>query len=140
MREIGIEEGESYNYDEVTRIKQRLYKLGIFNEVSIQMLEPTDETDASLVRDMMVSVKEGKAGAVEFGIGYGDYEAFRGSFDISYRNLGGYNRLIGFRTELSSVEKRYVRCNEYNHPIKASLVRVLIVSEVSIVLIRSCKP
>jgi outer membrane protein insertion porin family len=29
-------------------------------------------------------------------------------FDISYGNLGGYNRQFGFKTQLSSVEQRYV--------------------------------
>lgn len=130
MREISIEEGDTYNYDKITQIKQRLYKLGIFNEVSVDILEPTSDNDTSLVRDMMVSVKEGKAGAVEFGFGYGDYEQFRGSFDISYRNLGGYNRLVGFRTELSSVEQRFVfnfkepwLFNKPNLPFKAFLIK-----------------
>jgi outer membrane protein insertion porin family len=107
-REYTFEEGERYSHQELTNVKQRLYKLGIFNEVSIDILESNEEGDTEFVRDMLVSVKEANAGSVEVGVGYGDYERFRGGFDISYRNLGGYNRQIGFRTELSTVEQKYV--------------------------------
>ena len=105
-REFTVREGDPYDQQEITRIRQRLYKLGIFSEVTINMLER--EEDDKSVRDVLVSVKEGKAGTVELTLGYGDYEELRGSFDISYRNLAGLNRQIGFRTELSSVEERYV--------------------------------
>jgi outer membrane protein insertion porin family len=107
-REITIKEGMPYNYEEAEKIKQRLYKLGIFNEVSINALDPLHEDENGFVRDVLVSLKEGNDAAVEVSIGYGDYEEFRGSFDITYSNLGGYNRQVGFRTELSDVEQRYV--------------------------------
>ena len=105
-REFTVREGDPYDQQEITRIRQRLYKLGIFSEVTINMMEREDENES--IRDVLVSVKEGKAGTVEVAVGYGDYEEFRGSFDISYRNIGGLNRQVGFRTELSSVEQRYV--------------------------------
>jgi outer membrane protein insertion porin family len=107
-REFVFNEGEVYDQEKITRTKQKLYKLGLFTEVSIEMLEPYTRGKDRLVRDLLVSVKEGKAGAVEIGIGFGEYEKLRGSFDINYRNLGGYHRQIGFRAELSSVETRYI--------------------------------
>ncbi|MBI4681503.1 MAG: outer membrane protein assembly factor BamA [Nitrospirae bacterium] len=129
-REFTLNEGDPYNADEIMKIKQRLYKLGIFNEVSIDALEPGDERDGKIVKDMLVSIKEGKAGSVEISLGYGDYEQARGSIDISYRNLGGYNRKIGFRVEMSSVEKRYILnlrepwlLNKPNVPLKIFLIR-----------------
>ncbi len=105
-REFTVREGDPYDQQEITRIRQRLYKLGIFSEVTINMMDRDD--DNKIIRDVLVSVVEGKAGTVEVAVGYGDYEELRGSFDISYRNLGGLSRQVGFRTELSSVEKRYV--------------------------------
>ncbi len=105
-REFTVREGDPYDQQEITRIRQRLYKLGIFGEVAINMLDRDD--DKKIVRDVLVSLKEGKAGTVEVALGYSDYEELRGSFDISYRNLGGQNRQIGFRTEQSSVVERYV--------------------------------
>jgi len=111
-REFTVREGDPYSQQEIARIRQRLYKLGIFSEVTIDMLDRDDNKivndDNKIVRDVLVSLKEGKAGTVELSMGYSDYEELRGSFDISYRNLGGQNRQIGFRTEHSSVEERYV--------------------------------
>ncbi|RJQ51376.1 MAG: outer membrane protein assembly factor BamA [Nitrospiraceae bacterium] len=107
-REFTVKEGDTFNYEELLNIKQRLYKLGIFNEVSIESLEPEASGEDELKRDLLVSLKEGKAGSVEVSLGYGDYEKFRGALDITYRNIGGYNRQAGFRAEASSVEKRLV--------------------------------
>jgi len=56
---------------------------------------------------MLLTVKERNAGAIEFGIGYGDYDRFRGFIEISHKNLGGYNRQINLRGEAGSIEKRY---------------------------------
>lgn len=108
-REVTLKEGDPFNYEELLRIKQRLYNLGLFDEVSIEILEPEPSAvkEDRIARDMLITLREGKAGAVEIGLGYGDYERFRGSFDISYSNLGGYNRRIGFRVNGSSVEQRY---------------------------------
>ena len=64
-RELNLEKGEPYNYDEITGIKQRLYKLGIFNTVSVDILEPRETGDDKLVRDILVSLNEGNAGSVE---------------------------------------------------------------------------
>lgn len=107
-REFGIQEGDPCNLEEFLRIKQRLYKLGIFNEVSIDLHDTGTRTNGSLIKDVIVTLKEGKPGSVEVGVGYGEYEEFRGSFNISYNNLGGYNREAGLRAEYSSVEERYV--------------------------------
>jgi len=107
-REFTAREGDTFNYDELLKIKQRLYKLGIFSEVSIDPLHPEEGGDGKLVRDLLVSVKEGNAGSVEVSLGYGDYEKYRGALDINYRNIGGYNRQAGFKAEASSVEQRYV--------------------------------
>jgi len=127
-REFTVREGDLYDQQEITRIRQRLYKLGIFSEVTINMLDRDD--DKKIVRDVLVSVKEGKAGTVEVAMGYSDYEQLRGSFDITYRNIGGLNRQIGFRTEHSSVEERYVLnfvepwfFNMRNLPLKLFLMK-----------------
>ncbi len=129
-RELTLEEGRPYNYEELTRSKQHLYKLGIFNKVSIDILEPVTREDDELVRDVLVSLKEGNAGSVEVGVGYGDYEKFRGSVDITYRNLGGYHRQVGFRAEWSAVEERYIfnfkepwLFNKPNVPLKVFLLK-----------------
>jgi outer membrane protein insertion porin family len=107
-REFTVKEGDPFNYEELLKTKQRLYKLGIFSEVSIDPLQPEKAGDEKISRDLLVSLREGNAGSVEISLGYGDYEKFRGALDINYRNIGGYNRQVGFRAEASSVEKRYI--------------------------------
>jgi outer membrane protein insertion porin family len=113
-REFTIEEGDPYNLEEITRTKQKLYRLGLFSEVSIEILEHAGYHDPSAVnkkghvRDVLVKLKESRPGAVELGIGYSDYEKLRGSIDISYRNIGGYHRQVGLRAEKNAVSERYV--------------------------------
>ncbi|MBL7032121.1 MAG: outer membrane protein assembly factor BamA, partial [Nitrospira sp.] len=107
-REFGLREGDPCNFEEFLNIKQRLYRLGIFNEVSIEMHETGIDANGSSIKDVIVTLREGNPGFVEVGVGYGEYEEFRGSLDINYNNLGGYNRELGLRAELSSVEERYV--------------------------------
>jgi outer membrane protein insertion porin family len=129
-REFTFIEGDSYNYDELLKVKQRLYRLGIFNEVSIDTVSSGINVEGKSVSDIVVSLKEGNAGAVEFSAGLGDYEGFRGMIDISYRNLGGYNREIGFKTKKSSKVERYLFyfrepwfLNKPNIPLKVSLIK-----------------
>lgn len=113
-REFAIKEGEPYDYEAIFRTRQHLYKLGLFTDISIEPLEISDfkkteeENDKSYTQDILVDLKEGNPGSVEIGLGYGDYERLRGFLDISYSNLGGYNRQIGLRTELSLIEERYI--------------------------------
>jgi outer membrane protein insertion porin family len=113
-REFTIEEGELYDLEEITRTKQKLYRLGLFSEVSIDILEHAGYHDRSAVndkghvRDVLVTLKESRAGAVELGIGYSDYEKLRGFIDISYRNIGGYHRQVGLRSEKNAVSEKYV--------------------------------
>lgn len=102
-REMLHENGAPFNPSLLTKTRQRLYKIGLFTEVDVEPIEKEGNK-----KDVHVRVKEGNAGAVEVGVGYGDYERFRGSFDISYRNLFGMNRQVSFRTEVSSIEQRYI--------------------------------
>jgi len=102
-RELLHREGKPFNQSQLMKERQKLYKLGLFADVTV---EPLDKYDSR--RDVLVTVKEGNAGAVEFGVGYGDFEKYRGFLDIGYRNLFGMNRQGSFRIELSSLERRYI--------------------------------
>ncbi|MBI3377036.1 MAG: outer membrane protein assembly factor BamA [Nitrospirae bacterium] len=102
-REMLYENGAPFNPSLLTKTRQKLYRLGLFTEVDVDAIEKEGD-----VKNVHVRVKEGNAGVVEFGVGYGDYERFRGSFDVSYRNLFGMNRQLSFRTEISTLEQRYI--------------------------------
>lgn len=108
-RELLHKEGQPFNLGLFAEERQRLYKLGLFNDVQIEPVETDGDRS-----DVLVRVQEGNAGSVEFGAGYAEYEKFRGFFEVSYRNLWGMNREGLVRAEVSSLEKRYLL--QYNEP------------------------
>jgi len=92
-----------FDYSELNRERERLYRLGLFTDVTVV---PSEKNDSE--RDILYKFREANAGAVDFGLGYGEYEKYRGFLDISYRNLFGMDRQASFRTEISSLEKRFI--------------------------------
>lgn len=102
-RELGYEEGKPLDMGKLVAARQKLYRLGIFRDVDLRPLESYDHTS-----DVAVEVQESKPGVVEFGFGYGEYERYRGFVDIGYRNLFGMDKQASFRTELSSLARRFI--------------------------------
>jgi len=94
---------DPFSYSLLMGERQRLYRTGLFNDVEASAWENADHT-----RDVIYKVEEGKAGAVEFGFGYGEFEKFRGFLDVSYKNLFGMNRQVTFRTEMSTLTRRFI--------------------------------
>lgn len=102
-RQLLTEEGAPFDSSLLRKEKQELYRLGLFTDVNVEVLEGYDDR-----RDILINLNEGKAGAVEFGFGYSDYERYRGFLDVSYRNLWGMHRQAAVRTELSSLRQRLI--------------------------------
>ncbi len=92
-----------FDSSELTRERERLYRLGLFTDITVA---PSEKNDSE--RDVLYKFHEGDSGVVDFGLGYGEYEKFRGFLDISYRNLFGMDRQASFRTEISTLEKRFI--------------------------------
>jgi len=104
MRELLVKDGDIYDQEGVFKSIQKVYRLGLFSHVRFEPVDPYSKLEK---KDMLLTVKERKAGSFEFGAGYGDYDKFRGFFEVSYRNLGGYNRQVSLRGEAGSIEKKY---------------------------------
>jgi outer membrane protein insertion porin family len=124
-RELLKQEKAPFDYSILRKEKQQLYKLGLFSDVNLEMIEGFDQR-----KDVLISLHEANAGAVEFGLGYSDYEEYRGFLDVSYRNLWGMNRQASVRTELSSLERRLLL--QYYEPwflSRATALRAFILSE-----------
>lgn len=102
-RELLKGENAPFDYSILRKERQKLYKLGLFTDVNVERLEDYDQRN-----DVLISLHEGNAGAVEFGLGYSDYELYRGFLDVSYRNLWGMHRQASARVELSSIEQRFI--------------------------------
>ncbi len=108
-REIAHAEGSPYSFSILAQERQKLYKLGLFSDIEIETSDSVGDQ-----KDLLVRVKEGNAGTFEFGLGYAEYEHFRSFFEVGYRNLFGLNRQGLFRTEFSSLERRFIL--QYNEP------------------------
>ena len=124
-RELLKQEKAPFDYSILRKEKQQLYKLGLFSDVNLEMIEGFDQR-----KDVLISLHEANAGAVEFGLGYSDYEEYRGFLDVSYRNLWGMNRQVSVRTEFSSIERRLLL--QYYEPwflSRATALRAFILSE-----------
>jgi outer membrane protein insertion porin family len=102
-RELRYEEGMILDPSKTAEARQRLYKLGLFSSVEFKELKRDDETV-----DVSVHVQEARAGSIEFGFGYDEYEKARGFVGVSYKNLWGMNRQASIRTEVSTLSKRVV--------------------------------
>ncbi|MBI5043957.1 MAG: outer membrane protein assembly factor BamA [Nitrospirae bacterium] len=125
-RELLIHSEEPYDYEKILKSQRKLYRLGIFGEVKIEPIKEIkkDEPEQKeYVKDIQISVKERNAGAVEFGVGFGDVEKLRGFVEVSHKNLWGYNRHVTARVEASAVETKYsIGFREpwlFNNPVEA---------------------
>jgi outer membrane protein insertion porin family len=116
LRELLIHPNDPYDEEKIRLSEQRLYRLGFLGEVR---LNPTTE-EKQYVRDLLLTVKERKAGAVDLGFGYGEEERFRGFAEVSHRNLFGTGRRLSLRSELSTIEQKYTL--NYKEPWFLSLV------------------
>ena len=108
-RELLFHSDEPYDYEKILKTQRRLYSLGIFGEVKIDPIEEPKKEGVEIkeyTKDIQISVKERNAGAVEFGVGFGDVDRLRGFVEVSHKNIWGYNRQANVRAEASAVEKK----------------------------------
>ena len=89
-RELQDKEGKPFNYSLALKEKQQIQRLGLFTDVELKI----SDYQIDRKRDVIFHVDEAHHGAVEFGIGYGEYEKYRLFIDLSYRNLWGITGLV----------------------------------------------
>ncbi|MEJ2181981.1 MAG: outer membrane protein assembly factor BamA [Nitrospirota bacterium] len=104
MREAAYEEGQPFSQALLAETRQRLYKTGLFSNVEARPIQRKGSRKA----DVLIEVEEAKAGTVEFGVGYGEYERYRGFLEVGYINLFGMNRRVSARVEASTLSERYI--------------------------------
>ncbi len=105
LRELLVKPGDPYDYGAILASQQRIYRLGYFR---LAKFEPVHPGEKEYVKDMIFTVEERPAGAMEFGVGYGDLDRLRGSVELSYRNLWGTARYTSVRYEASDILKRAI--------------------------------
>ncbi len=105
MRELLVKPGDVYDYGAILASQQRIYHLGYF---SLAKFEPVHPGEKEYAKDMLLTVDERPAGAVEVGAGYGDLDRLRGYVELSHRNLWGTARYTSLRFEESAILKRAI--------------------------------
>lgn len=103
MRELLLKPGDPYDYGKILASQQRIYHLGYFGQAKFEPVHPGEK---EYVKDMLLTVEERPAGAVEVGAGYGDFDHARGFAELSYRNLWGSADYASLRVEESGIIKR----------------------------------
>lgn len=104
-RELLIKTGDIYNPEKVFKSQQRISRLGYLSNVKLTQI---DENLMEEEKDLLLSVKDRKAGAFEFGVGYGSEEKFRGFAELSHRNLYGTGASARLRGDVSQLETSYL--------------------------------
>lgn len=97
---IRLQPGEPVSRSRLLEVERRLYGLGIFSRVQVE-LGPADLAEET--RDVIVRVEEGRTRRVSYGIGYGTDDGFAGLFGYSRRNLWG--RAVTLQTDLRYGQK-----------------------------------
>lgn len=93
-------DGKPFNLSVTEQERQNLYRTGLFSKVDI-----TTQKKGETI-DVIYNLEEAPAGAIEFGLGYGEYEKAKGFIEFSYINLFGMNKQVFSRIEVSNIEKR----------------------------------
>jgi outer membrane protein insertion porin family len=95
-RELETQPGDVFNQAEVEADLQRVYGLGIFDDVRIA-LNPGDDPNKV---DVILQVIERSTGSVAAGLGFSSSNGVFGTISYQERNLGGNNQRLNTEVQL----------------------------------------
>jgi outer membrane protein insertion porin family len=100
-RNSDLHEYTLFNPENILEAQQKLYATGLFSRVEIVTL------DQGLrgVRNVLIQVEDAKPILITYGVGFQEFEHFRGTFEITHSNLFGQQRSTSFRVRGSSRER-----------------------------------
>jgi outer membrane protein insertion porin family len=110
-RELRTYPGQKFDGDKIKRSKERLYNLGLFEDISFD----TEETDDANVQNLIVNVKETKTGEFSFGGGYSSIDFLIGFIEVTQKNFDilnfpsftGAGQRLDIRAELGMVRQDF---------------------------------
>lgn len=118
QRELRIHSGDALSQGQILTTQQRLYDLGIFNEVDTAVQNPEGD---SLGKDVVIAVEEAKRYTFTYGLGFEFATGLlpnvnepggatgvspRVSFDVTRLNFRGRNHTIYFKSRYGKLQKR----------------------------------
>ena len=101
MRQI---EGAVYSAKDIRRSRERIQRLGYFDEVKIETPAVPGALDQV---DINVTVQERSTGSFMFGVGYAGADGVLLQAEINRENLFGSGRELKFKVNQSSIEQVY---------------------------------
>jgi len=101
MRQI---EGAVYSAKDIRRSRERIQRLGYFDEVKIETPAVPGTLDQV---DINVTVQERSTGSFMFGVGYAGADGVLLQAEINRENLFGSGRELQFKVNQSSIEQVY---------------------------------
>ncbi|MFH1824674.1 MAG: outer membrane protein assembly factor BamA [Candidatus Firestonebacteria bacterium] len=103
-RELLMKEGEPFDGVKIRRSSERIYNLGFFDDVNINLL-PGKDIDES--RDLIFVVKERATGQLNLGAGYSTLDGLTGFLQVSENNLFGEGKRITAKWEFGATKRNY---------------------------------
>ena len=106
-RELLFQRGDWYDPDRVAQSRQALTRLGLFRSVQIGPADRSEISGRERELDIVVDVREGKAGNVSFGPGWSLVKGWNYAAEASYNNIGGAGRQASVRGAISEERDQY---------------------------------
>lgn len=110
-RELRIFPGQKFDGEKIKRSKERLYNLGLFEDINFD----TEETDDPNVQNLILNLKETKTGEFSFGGGYSSIDFLIGFVEVTQKNFDimnfpsftGAGQRLDIRAELGMVRHNF---------------------------------
>ncbi len=100
LRAVGLTPGDIVSRSDLLEVQRRLYALGIFSSVDVDLAPGAPLTGH---RDVVVRVQEGSSRRVSYGIGWDSEDGFRTLVGVSHGNL--FDRAFNGRLDLRYSER-----------------------------------
>src|SRR3989339_2247274 len=102
-RELLVKQGDVFAVGRIRRSQERLYNLGFFKDVKVD-IEETKEVDKA---DLAIEVEEDKTGLVSLGAGYSSVDKVVGTVQVTETNLFGKGQRLSLTYEFGSRKQNY---------------------------------
>ncbi len=99
-RELSIKEGEIFNRETVQGDLQKVFALGLFEDLNIGLAPGTDPRKVVVT----VNVKERNTGSIAAGAGLSSSTGLFGTVSFQQQNLGGNNQKLGLDVQVGERE------------------------------------
>lgn len=103
LRELIIKEGEIFNTAKIRRSQERIYNLGFFKNVVLDVKPGSAEG----LMNLIIEVEEQMTGLITLGLVYGTVDGFGGYEEVSENNLLGRAIRIHERVEYQQKKQNY---------------------------------